>query len=94
MSNGGSGSGGSYNVLLLPRVERDLSRLPEKEVRRVAACLDGLRTNPRPRQTIKLVGGSNQYRLRAGDYRVLYTINDKERRVVIYEVSQRKDAYR
>lgn len=94
MSNDGSGSGGSYSVLLLPRAERDLGQLPEKEIRRLRARLDGLRANPRPYQTVKLVGGTNQYRLRAGDYRVLYAINDKENRVTIYEISHRKDAYR
>ena len=72
---------------------KDLGRIPRKDVTRILAAIRALAENPRPSQSLKL-SGQEKYRLRQGDYRVLYSIQDRERSVWIVKVAQRGEAYR
>ncbi|MFH1024255.1 MAG: type II toxin-antitoxin system RelE/ParE family toxin [Planctomycetota bacterium] len=56
--------------------------------------IENLAHNPRPHQSQKLTTYANAYRLRKGDYRVLYTVNDATQTLVIYKISHRKESYR
>ena len=84
----------SYKVNPKPSVEKDLRSLPKSAVRRVVKSLELLAENPFPRQALKLEGGEQLYRLRVGDYRVVYSVNQKIREVVIHYVRHRREVYR
>ena len=82
-----------YAVLIIPRAQRDLDALPAERFRRIHAAILGLEKEPRGHQTVKLTkeGG---YRLRVGDYRILYRIEDAGKQVFVYRVKHRREAYR
>jgi mRNA interferase RelE/StbE len=80
-------------VELNRRAERELERLPDAALQRITKRLRQLEENPFPRGSKKLKGGGG-YRLRVGDYRVLYDVFPAERRLVIYACRHRKDVYR
>jgi len=82
------------SILLRPPAVRDLKALPVDARTRIERAIDRLRDNPRPSGAKKLVGFNDEWRLRVGDYRVLYVIDDAERRVVIARVAHRREAYR
>lgn len=72
----------SYRLLIKPSAAKDLEALPLKDRKRVAAKIQRLGSNPRPDGAEKL-SGQDKYRLRQGDYRVLYSIDDAQATVVI-----------
>jgi mRNA interferase RelE/StbE len=75
--------------------ERDLKRLPEDVLRRIDAKLLSLAHNPRPRGARKLEGREGEgWRVRIGDYRILYTIDDTARLISVYRIRPRATAYR
>ena len=82
-----------YEVTLASSAEREIKSLPKSIQRRVERMIDSLRSNPRPRGTIKLKGREDIYRIRVGDYRIIYTINDKKRLVDVSYVRNRSRAY-
>jgi mRNA interferase RelE/StbE len=84
-----------YVVLLESRAEKDLKGLPDQALKRIDVRLQALCLNPRPRGSAKLKGKESEgWRLRIGDYRVLYQIDDKENVVRIYTIKHRREAYR
>jgi len=83
----------SYQVLLKRSAEKELDALPASVFERIAARLLDLEESPRPVGVTKLQGQAS-YRLRVGDYRVLYTIDDTDRRVTIYAIGHRRQVYR
>jgi len=83
----------SYRVELVRSAERELHALPATAHRRVAAALLRLESAPRPRGSRKLTHGPG-WRLRVGDYRVLYTVDDGARVVTVYAIGHRRDVYR
>lgn len=84
----------AYSILLRPAALHDLRKLPDGIRQRIEFALDGLAENPRPSGCKKLVGFEDEWRLRAGDYRVLYVINDSTRSVTIARIAHRREAYR
>lgn len=82
-----------YEVTLASSAEREIKSLPKSVQRRVKRMIDSLRINPRPRGTIKLKGRGDIYRIRVGDYRIIYTVNDKKRLVDVSYVRHRSRAY-
>ncbi len=83
----------SYDVFLKRSAEKELARLPSKVHQRVIKRLLTLKANPRPPGAKKL-GGGESYRLRVGDYRVLYTINETLRKIEVSAVGHRREVYR
>ena len=83
-----------YRVLLERAAEKDLRKLPPNIHDRIIAAIRGLAANPRPPGCRKLVGSKNDWRIRVGDYRVLYEIADAIRVVRVNRVRHRRDAYR
>ena len=61
---------------------------------RISATIDELRVQPRPHNSKKLSGSRDQWRVRVGDYRILYEINDKAREVRVFAVGHRREIYR
>jgi len=84
----------SYQVDIAPAAQREFKRLPPEVVRKVDAAILELEQTPRPHGCTKLEGSENEYRVRVGDYRILYVIDDKARLVTIARVRHRREAYR
>ena len=85
----------AWQVKLLPSAAEELAALPQKPRRQIARRIDGLKENPRPRGVKALKGkGEGIYRVRSGDYRILYRIRDEELVVLVIKLGDRKDIYR
>jgi len=84
----------SYNILLKPSVERDLRSLPKTVIARVMRQIESLEDEPVPRHSVKLVGAEQLYRIRVGDYRIVYGIDKEVKQVLIHYVRHRREAYR
>ena len=82
-----------YRIELASGVQKELDRLPARQVSRIVDAIRRLTDNPRPRGSKKLVGEENLYRIRVGIYRVIYAIFDDELVIVVVRVKHRKDAY-
>jgi mRNA interferase RelE/StbE len=83
-----------YQVLLERAAERDLKRLSTEVHERMIDAIKALAGNPRPPGCRKLVGSTNDWRIRVGDYRVLYEIADTIRIVRVNRVRHRREVYR
>jgi mRNA interferase RelE/StbE len=83
-----------YRVLLERSAERDLGRLSSEVHDRIIKAIQGLANNPRPPGCRKLVGSKNDWRIRVGDYRVIYEIADAIRVVRVNRVRHRREVYR
>jgi len=83
-----------YRVEFRRSAEKDLKRLPSMVQRRVIDAIWCLADQPRPAGCRKLAGGQDAYRIRVGDYRVIYTIADVVLVVGIHSIRHRREAYR
>jgi mRNA interferase RelE/StbE len=82
----------SYKVSILPSAEKEMERLPVSVHIRITRKILTLENNPRPRG-VKKLSGRDEYRLRVGDYRVLYVINNRNRVITVSAVGHRRDVY-
>ena len=82
----------SYVVALTSSAEKELKRLPGNLVERIIPRLERLGSNPRP-AGCKIKGGDREWRIRVGDYRVVYTIDDSKRLVEVTRVRHRSEVY-
>lgn len=83
----------SYKIVFKRSVAKDLRGIPKKDVRRILKRIDALAREPRPAGAEKLTG-DEIYRLRQGNYRILYTVEDDVITVTIAKVGHRRDVYR
>ena len=83
-----------YRVFLARSAEKDLGRLSADVHDRVIAAIQRLARNPRPPGCRKLVGADDDWRIRVGDYRVVYEIADNLRFVRVNRVRHRREVYR
>jgi len=83
-----------YQVLLERSAERDLKRLSADVHERVIEAIKSLASNPRPPGCRKLAGAQDDWRIRVGDYRVIYEIADAIRIVRVNRVRHRREVYR
>lgn len=84
---------GKYRIELKKSVQKDFDPIPKKDLRRIIQAIKSLADDPRPPQSKKL-SGYEQYRLRQGNYRILYEIKDDLLIVFVVEVGHRKEIYR
>ena len=84
----------AYSILLAPPAERQLKALAEPAQKRIVKRLRTLKENPRPQGVKKLADADDLYRIREGDYRIIYTIRDKELIVLVVKIGDRKEIYR
>ncbi len=82
-----------YTLQVERPARRSLAQLPNRDYRRVTAALAALRDTPRPPGCVKLTG-SDLWRIRVGDYRVIYEIDDAAQVVTVIDVGHRRDVYR
>jgi mRNA interferase RelE/StbE len=84
----------AYRVELTPAAQRDLRSLDRPVLRRIDARIRSLAEEPRPHGVEKLAGDSEVYRVRVGDYRILYQIDDAVLVVLVVRVRHRREVYR
>lgn len=84
----------TYRVEWKPSAAREFRKLPAAIQRRIRPRVDDLAENPRPAGVEKLAGAETRYRVRAGDYRVVYEIGDEVLLVLVLAVGHRRDVYR
>jgi mRNA interferase RelE/StbE len=82
-----------YEIRVKPSVAKDLRGIPRADVERILARIDGLRDDPRPPGSEKL-SARERYRVRQGQYRILYSVADVLLIVEVVKVGHRRDVYR
>lgn len=85
---------GAYQIRWKRSAAKELKKLPQATLLRILQSVESLATDPRPPGCRKLTGAEHTYRIRVGDYRVLYTIEDDAVLVEIIRVGHRRDVYR
>ena len=83
----------SYSLLIKPSALKELEAIPPKDRRRIVTRIEGLSADPRPHSGEKL-SGLEQYRVRQGDYRIVYSIEDAVLTIWVVSVGHRRDVYR
>ena len=84
----------AYEVELEPQVANELRDSQRGDLRRVVDRIRQLADDPRPQGCEKLAGMTNAWRIRSGNYRVVYTVDDRAQVVTITRVGHRRDVYR
>jgi mRNA interferase RelE/StbE len=85
---------GPYSVQYDPRAAKELTKLDRPVARRIAAAVNALAEDPRPQGARQLVGYPGLWRIRTGDYRVVYRIKDAELVVLTLRIAHRSSIYR
>ena len=83
----------SYTVALTASAAKELKNLPGQLVERIVPRLESLAANPRPPGCKKMLGGDREWRIRIGDYRVVYTIDDTKLLVEVTRIRHRSGVY-
>jgi mRNA interferase RelE/StbE len=83
-----------YRILLAPQAARQLRKFDPPVRRRIQAALELLAEDPRPPAATQLVGGAGEWRVRTGDYRIVYEIEDDELLVLVLRAAHRREIYR
>ncbi len=83
----------SYKVLIKKSAAEELAKIPKKDLEKIGRRAGDLEQDPRPIGCQKL-SGKDKYRLRQGDYRIVYSVDDSRRIVDIYKIGNRREIYR
>jgi mRNA interferase RelE/StbE len=83
----------TFDVRLAPAAERQLRKLDPAGRRRVQSAIDLLAVDPRPPAARQLVGGSGEWRVRTGDFRIIYEIHDQQLLILVVKVGHRRDVH-
>ena len=84
----------AYTVALAPAADRQFRKLPALIRQRLKRHIDSLATAPRPAGTIKMHGEPDLYRIRVGDYRIVYYVWDQKHEVLVVKIGDRRKVYR
>jgi mRNA interferase RelE/StbE len=87
-------TGRTYDVEVSRPAAKSLQAIPKKAQRRITEAIDSLSTDPRPHGCEKLTDREDEYRIRVGNYRIIYEIVDKRLFVLVLSIGDRKDVYR
>ena len=82
----------SYNLEILRRAQKELADLPKETYPKICDVVEGLAREPRPSGCLKLKGREG-WRIRVGNYRVLYKIDDQQQIITIFHIGHRRDVY-
>ena len=82
-----------YKILLKKSAEKELAKIPTKDCKRIVKRIKSLRDNPRPFGTQKL-NNNELYRIRQGNYRIVYTVQDNELIIWVIKIGHRREVYR
>jgi mRNA interferase RelE/StbE len=83
-----------YEILIERAAERDLKRLSTENFHLIVPHIKALAAEPRPKGSRKLLGSKNDWRIRVGDYRVIYEISDQTKEIRVMKIRHRREAYR
>jgi mRNA interferase RelE/StbE len=84
-----------YQIIIQDSVEKELKQLPQNEFKKIQKTILSLATNPYPRGSLKLEGSKEKlYRVRKGDYRIIYSVNHNIVTITILKIAHRKDVYK
>ncbi|MEO5363361.1 MAG: type II toxin-antitoxin system RelE/ParE family toxin [Magnetococcus sp. DMHC-8] len=84
----------SHSITLLSLAQRQIRKLGAQTQARIIQAIRRLETDPRPDGCVKLTGMKDTYRVREGDYRVIYQVRDQKLLVLVLEVANRREVYR
>jgi mRNA interferase RelE/StbE len=84
----------AYSVAFAPAADRQFRKLPALVQQRLKPHIDSLAGAPRPPGTVKMHGEPNLYRIRLGNYRIVYYVLDREREVLEVKIKDRREVYR
>jgi mRNA interferase RelE/StbE len=85
----------SYQVLLTDKAKRDLKKIDRTQIKRIDSAILALETRPYPQGAKHLIAQDlAQFRIRVGNYRILYDIDEKNKKIIIFRIGHRKDIYR
>jgi mRNA interferase RelE/StbE len=82
-----------YDIQILRRAQKELARLPNIFYERIKDAILALASNPRP-QGCKKLSGRDGWRIRVGDYRIIYEVDDNQHVVTILHIGHRRDIYK
>lgn len=83
-----------YAITIKANARKVLAKLPNTIAERIARAIDGLEFDPRPQGVKKLEGADNLWRIRVGDYRIVYAIEDSRLIVLVVKIGHRREIYR
>jgi mRNA interferase RelE/StbE len=84
----------TYRIEVKSKPRKSLAKIPNPHQRRIAKAIDALAGDPRPPGCTRIVGAQDAYRIRVGDYRVVYEVVDRVLIVYVIRVGHRKEVYR
>ena len=84
----------NYKIILAPSAEKELYKLQKSEIQKIVSSIDSLQSNPRPKGYKKLRGPENFFRIRNGNFRIIYSIDDVKKIIQILIIRNRKDVYK
>ena len=82
-----------YKITIKKSAAKELEDIPKKDLRKIVKRIQTLAQNPRPQESQKL-SGQGRFRIRQGDYRIVYSVNDKDLIVDIVKIGHRREIYR
>jgi len=82
-----------YSIRILRRAQKELASIPTNSYQKLKAALENLAVTPRPQGCTKLVGRPG-WRLRVGDFRIVYEVDDAAQTVIVLHIGNRRDVYR
>jgi len=83
----------SYKIVIKRSAAKEIEKIPKAHRKRIVSKIEGLSTEPRP-PGVKKLSGEEKYRIRLGEYRILYRIDDSIITITVVKVGNRKDVYR
>ncbi len=83
-----------YSIEIAPAARRQLRRMTPDAQRQLQREIDALELDPRPSGVVKLSGPDNLYRVRTGDYRIIYRIEDAVLQVLVIKIGHRREVYK
>jgi len=83
-----------YRIVLDVEGKKELKKLPKHIIRQIGNKIDSLADNPFPPKVEPIKGQENLWRIRSGDYRIIYTVKHNDLLVLVFDIGNRKDVYR
>lgn len=83
-----------YSIVYKPSAAKAFRKIHPKQRSRIKNAIEALATSPRPQGSTQLLGGEGEYRIRVGNYRVVYDIEDDELVILVLRVGHRREIYR